>query len=212
MSELTNSKRVATRGVNYVSRISSHMKQEREKSTAMRLTLYPLAEPVCKEPGGLGSWDLKKADLRGREKKASSCCLCSQFSGLPAVDAPPKRHTHSLQLPFSEGRHTEKLSLTSQGKQARKEKGLGPRGEGIIRMLQGLLDRDPGPITFPMRKGNRMFRPPSYQKPPTQTKAQLLETVSRATGKYCSEVRTESEQPVKCLPSQQDGQYHICTV
>lgn len=133
------------------------MKQEREKSTAMRLTLYPLAEPGCKKPGGLGSWDLKKADLRGREKKASSCCLRSQFSGLPAVDAPPKRHTHSLQLPFSEGRHTEKPSPTSQGKQARKEKGLGPLGEGIIRMLQGLLDRDPGPITFPMRKGNRML-------------------------------------------------------
>lgn len=36
------------------------MKQEREKSTAMRLTLYLLAEPGCEEPAGLGSWDLKR--------------------------------------------------------------------------------------------------------------------------------------------------------
>lgn len=138
MSELTNSKRVAIHGINYFSRISSHMKQEREKSTAMRLTLYPLAEPGCKEPAGLGSWGLKKADLRGREKKGlfllpsapSSPAFGSQFSSLPAVDAPPKRHTHSPQLPSPAQKEDTQRSSPRPPRENRPERSRGPGPSG----------------------------------------------------------------------------------
>lgn len=147
------------------------MKQEREKSTAMRLTLYPLAEPGCKEPAGLGSWDLKKGrSERKRKKGPLLAAFGSQFSSLRLPVLQPSRCRCSTQeahplptasLPCSEGRHTEKLSPTSQGKQARKEQrswALWGKASGCYR---GFWTGIQEPIKFLMRKGNRMLVVPT---------------------------------------------------
>lgn len=118
------------------------MKQEREKSTAMRLTLYPLAEPGCKKPGGLGSWDLKKADLRGREKKGlfllpslpvlwPSRCRCSTQEAHPLLTASLlRRKTHGEALPDLPGKTGQKGERSWASGRRHHQDATGASGQG----------------------------------------------------------------------------------